>query len=334
MKRLSVIIPGYNTPERWWRRCLESVRASTGPDDEIICVDDGSFTIVEPSWVYVEEDDRIKLIRTPNGGLASARNKGMENARGKFVAFVDSDDEVTPDAFSNCLELLERFRADIAVYGVRVVWPDDGLQKTDSFQEDVYAGELVPSDVLDLHRRCLLNYACNKIYRRDFLEANGISFNPTGMPYEDIIFNLSCIKAGAKFCMSSHVGYLYYRMRSTLLSRYKSTSFEGTRLASSIWREYKVSTPEAMKVLGNLGETSSLQESLAEWRNIWMPGTPFSLSGRWKWLREHPEVGGATVFLKMLFWTFLRRNFYFRPIRRWHTKRLYPTAEKWSAIER
>lgn len=334
MKRLSVIIPGYNTPERWWRRCTTSVLKAIGQDDEVVCIDDGSVIPVESSWVGAGTDSRVRIIRQENRGLASARNAGLRVLSGEYVTFVDSDDEVTPEAFSRSLELLKRFRADIAVYGVRVVWPDDGLHKTDACQEDVYAGELAPSDVGDLHRRCLLNYACNKIYRRGFLDANGIVFNPAGMPCEDIIFNISCIRAGAKFCVSSHVGYIYYRTRSTLLSRYKATSFEGTRLASAIWREYKDSTPGAREVLGDFGETSSLQESMAEWRNIWMPGTPFSLRDRWKWLKEHPELGGVKAFFKMMLWTFVRRHFYFRFVRRWHTKRLFDNVCEWNDDDR
>ena len=334
MKRLSVIVPGFNNSEAWWRRSVASVMAACGPDDEIICVDDGSVIPVEMGWLGCENDNRVKLVRKGNGGLADARNAGMKIAKGEYVTFVDSDYEVGPEIYAKSLDVIKMTDSDIVIFGVRTIWPEDGLQKIDSFRDNKNLGKLSPADILELGRKCLLNYAWNKIYKHSFLLQKGILFDKDGMPCEDIMFNLSCIMSGAQFGVVACVGYNYYRTRGTLLSRYKPTSHVGTRLAREMWRRYKAITKGAREVLGDFGEVSRQQEIFAEWRNIWMPGTPFSLGGRWKWLKEHPEVGGAIAFLKMLFWTFLRRHFYFRPIRRWHTKRLYPSAEKWSAIER
>lgn len=332
MKRLSVIIPGYGTPHKWWKRCVTSVLAACGSSDEVICVDDGSSVQVERSWLG--DDDRIKLVRKENGGLSSARNAGMKVATGEYVTFVDSDDEVTPEIFDRSLDVMRKTDSDIVIYGVRTIWPDDGLQKVDEFLEDKSLGELSPADILDLHRKCLLNYAWNKIYKRSFLLQNGISFDKGGMPCEDIMFNLSCIMSGAKFSVAACVGYNYYRTRGTLLSRYKPTSHVGTRLASDMWCKYKALTLGAREVLGDLGEVSRQQEVFAEWRNIWMPGTPFSLRARWKWLREHPEMGGVKAFFKMMLWNFVRRHFYFRFVRRWHTKRLFDNVREWNDDDR
>lgn len=328
-KRLTVIIPGYNTPERWWRRCIASVRSACGPDDEIICVDDGSDVAVDASWVCSDSDNRVRLIRQSNGGLSSARNAALAIAKGKYVSFVDSDDEVCPGVFDECIKALSHFGADIAIFGVRVIWPDDGLEKTDSVGGNRLLGKLSPNDILRLYHGCLLNYACNKVYRVDFLRRNSLRFNTQAMPCEDIVFNLSCIMAGAIFCEISYAGYVYYRTRGTLLSRYKPTSFVGTRLASEAWHKYKDTTPGANEILGDLGEMSTRQEQYEEWRNIWMPGSPYSLMKRWEWLKEHSGLGGAMVFFRMMLWTFVRRHFYFQPIRRRHIKRLYPYAINW-----
>ena len=78
--RLSIIIPGYNTPKIWWERCLKSVLAACGQNDEIICVDDGSTDnsgkILEE---YAKKDARIKIVTKTNGGLSSARNEGKQD---------------------------------------------------------------------------------------------------------------------------------------------------------------------------------------------------------------------------------------------------------------
>ena len=99
MVKLSVIIPGYNTPEAWWRRCVDSVKRPLGPDDEIILVDDGSS-----DGAKFLDTLGCKVIHKQNGGLASARNAGMAVAQGEFVTFVDSDDEVMPGTFPCCLK--------------------------------------------------------------------------------------------------------------------------------------------------------------------------------------------------------------------------------------
>ena len=135
--------------------------------------------------------------------------------------------------------------------------------------------------------------------------------------------------AGAKFFVASDIGYIYYRTHGTLLSKYNPTSYSGIRLSSALWKRYKDGISEDRVELGNLGERSILEENQLEWRNIWMPGSPYSIWRKWLWLREHHELGGFRAFIKMLLWTFFRGHFYFRPIRRWHIKRLYPHARNW-----
>ena len=140
----------------------------------------------------------------------------------------------------------------------------------------------------------------------------------------------TCIMAGAKVCTVPYVGYVYYRTRNTLLSRYKPTSNAGLRLASEKWRQYKKMTPGARAVLGDFGETNPIQELRSEWRNIWMPGTPDNAMERWRWLKRHPEIGGGWQFVRMALFSFLRRHCYWRPVRRWNIRRVYPLAVGWA----
>lgn len=321
--KLSLIVPGYNTPERWWRRCVESL-LKTGAD-EIICIDDGSK--VRPG--FLSEYPVKTIFRERNEGLSAVRNAALEVAHGDFVTFVDSDDEVEPETFSRCLTQLEKTGADVAVYGVRVIWVGDGLAKEDVPTFDIQGRTLMPADVKALYDGCLLNYSCNKVYRRSFLEKNCLRFERDGMPCEDIIFNLSCILAGAKFCMVPYVGYVYYRTRGTLLSKYKQSGKVGLMLADQMWKRYKAENPGAHDVLGDVGEMTEDVQLAEDWRNIWLPGSPFGLASRWTWLMQHPQLGGIKTFVKMMCFMFVRRHFYVRLLRRMHTKRLYPQAFEW-----
>ena len=95
---VSVIIPVYNV-SRYLPKCLDSVISQTWRNLEIIVIDDGSTdgsgSICDQ---YAKRDDRIKVIHSPNRGLSSARNLGLDNLRGQFISFIDSDDWIEPDA--------------------------------------------------------------------------------------------------------------------------------------------------------------------------------------------------------------------------------------------
>ena len=102
--RISVIIPGYNTKKEWWQRCVASVQRAIGPDDEIIVVDDGSIVPVEANWF----DSAVTLIRQDNQGLGAARNAGMKAAKGRYITFVDSDDEVRSETYDRTVAAIAR----------------------------------------------------------------------------------------------------------------------------------------------------------------------------------------------------------------------------------
>jgi glycosyltransferase involved in cell wall biosynthesis len=101
---ISVIISTYNYG-RFLRQCLDSVFAQTVRDFEVIVVDDGS-TDDTPAVLGSVTDPRLRHFRTPNGGLPVARNAGLREARGEFVAFIDADDRWRPQILETLLSLL------------------------------------------------------------------------------------------------------------------------------------------------------------------------------------------------------------------------------------
>ena len=104
---ISIIVPVYNV-EEFLPKCIDSILAQTYENLEIILVEDGtkdnSGQICD---AYAEKDSRIKVIHKENGGLSSARNAGMDVARGEYFGFVDSDDWIEPETYESLMVLAQ-----------------------------------------------------------------------------------------------------------------------------------------------------------------------------------------------------------------------------------
>ena len=110
--RVSVIIPLYNKAP-YVRRALDSVAAQTFTDFEVIVVDDGS-TDGGAELVAAYGDSRVRLLRQANAGPGAARNRGIAEARGDILAFLDADDVWLPVFLEESMRLLDRYGAEVA----------------------------------------------------------------------------------------------------------------------------------------------------------------------------------------------------------------------------
>ena len=124
---VSVVIPVYKV-EAYLARCVDSVRFQTLQDLQIILVDDGSpDNCPQMCDDYALEDHRIQVIHKENGGLASARNAGMDVATGKWLFFLDSDDWLELDGLESLLAIGEEHQVDFVRYrAIRSGWPGMG----------------------------------------------------------------------------------------------------------------------------------------------------------------------------------------------------------------
>ena len=114
MSEISIIVPVYNV-EQYLENCIESILNQTFKDFELILVDDGSTdNSGKICDIYEKKDSRIKVIHKNNGGLSSARNAGLDIARGKYIGFVDSDDSIHPEMYEVLYNLIEKYKSDIS----------------------------------------------------------------------------------------------------------------------------------------------------------------------------------------------------------------------------
>lgn len=114
--KLSVVIPAYNA-QKFISRCISSALASDLKEIEVIAVDDGSTDETKDilSWYENMYPQFFKKIFKENGGAAEARNYGITESKGHYIAFIDSDDMIRPDAYSTMYDSLQKTGADIAI---------------------------------------------------------------------------------------------------------------------------------------------------------------------------------------------------------------------------
>ena len=118
MTKLSIIIPVFNTDEKYLRECLDSVIRQTMQEIEIICVNDGSTDgSLDILNEYSKKDSRIIVIDKENAGVSVARNYGIDRASGEYIMFLDSDDYFLPEACQTVYETVCAENSDLGIFG-------------------------------------------------------------------------------------------------------------------------------------------------------------------------------------------------------------------------
>ncbi|MDX3458208.1 glycosyltransferase [Streptomyces sp. ME02-8801-2C] len=172
--QLSVVVPFHNV-ESYVGECLDSIARQTFDDFEVIMVDDASTdSSCEAAAAFARGDTRFRLVHQRKSGVGAARNTGLRQAAGRYLAFVDADDIVVPTAYENLVASLRRTGSDIACGGVRRF---DGQG---SWPSSLHAG-IFDEEALRTHitkKTDLLGdrTVWNKVYCRSFWDRNDFRF--------------------------------------------------------------------------------------------------------------------------------------------------------------
>ncbi|MCR4828059.1 MAG: glycosyltransferase [Bacteroidales bacterium] len=245
---LSIIVPVYKT-EPYLDACVKSIMAQTLQDWEMILVDDGSpDRCPEMCDEYAANDGRIYVIHQENGGLSKARNQGINRAKGNYIAFVDSDDDIAPDTYKGNIEFMEAHPdVDVVQFPAkRIGWGDQFYHEPDKY----YRGrkELILNNYKDAP---IDNTVCMKIFRRELFDT--VRFRE-GHVHEDKTFILEMLQHIQALYISSIGCYNYYRRENSIQT---TDSYSKT----SDWIDTEVAT------LKNLYE---YPETKREWIGRWM----------------------------------------------------------------
>lgn len=186
---VSIIVPVYGT-EPYLSDCIKSILSQTYRNIEVILVDDQSpDKCPEICDSFARKDARVIVIHQENKGVSGARNTGIRRAAGEYLMFVDSDDELYPDAVTLLLKDMKDCEADIVSAVKEVVRGDNSVQRIDSEGKLlVYRGEEAP--VLSLDGDKNTNSACAKLFCKSFID--GIFFEEGKNINEDGFFIFQC----------------------------------------------------------------------------------------------------------------------------------------------
>lgn len=209
MKKVSVIIPVYNV-EKYLRECLDSVVNQTYKNLQIIVVDDGSTdSSGKICDEYADKDNRITVIHQENAGAANAKNTGLDNVNGDYIAFIDSDDYVALDWIQVMVATLEEYSADIVECGLKKLYKDGT-----SVPFEINNCELAEYENTTFLKEYLYNQTgvifLNKIYKADLIK--DVRFKTERRCVDDAFFTYKVVSSAKKIIRISKA-LIYYRQR-------------------------------------------------------------------------------------------------------------------------
>ena len=211
--RLSVIVPTFNTSADLLENCLESLYQQDFISVEFLILDDGSTE----DWIepivrnYVSKDARFRYIRKENSGVADTRNQGIGISQGEYIMFVDSDDQLMPNACDYAVKRIESVGSDVIIMGIQDVHASDvNFQKMLNENEKttmMYSVMAMTSIYEDWHIKIDSPWA--KIFKSSIIKKNNIQFPCQLQRSEDAIFCLLYYNICQQIYIDSHPIYDY-----------------------------------------------------------------------------------------------------------------------------
>ena len=214
LPKITLIVPVYNV-EKWLPQCMDSLVGQTLKDIEILCINDGStdhsLDILES---YAAKDQRIRIISQQNAGQGAARNRGIREAKGAYVGFVDSDDWLDVHFCEKMYEAALKNDAELVICQIHLYndktgqsfekseWADIPL--FERFQGKVFSFE----DTKEFYFNQITAVPWNKIYKTEFLRQNNLYF-PEGIKYEDYPYFFKMYICVKRAVLCPHKLYFY-----------------------------------------------------------------------------------------------------------------------------
>lgn len=227
MPLLSIIVPVYNV-EKYLSRCIDSILSQSFTDFELLLVDDGSKdNSGRICYEYAEKDDRVRVFHKENGGVSSARNLGLDNAKGEWVYFVDSDDELIGNGLKIMIDCICN-EVDMILAGFEEYYEDGCL----NYSVHVRRSELMPPSesvqiCYEKYSRYYryLGYLWVRLFRKKLIDDHKLRFDESITVKEDTLFIVQYLcNCPGKTLYTTEPVYKYYR--------------HSTSVMTSLWRKW------------------------------------------------------------------------------------------------
>ena len=236
---ISIIVPVYNV-EKYLRECLDSLCKQTLKEMEIILIDDGatdgSGAILDE---YAARDDRIRVLHKKNAGVAAARNDGIRLAKGEWLAFVDSDDWLSPDMYEKAYAAVKNTDVDILYFDAVKSFPkreEDWSHFETEFETEERAA-------LDAMQRGVLYFPMtpyptkvpiaapwDKLFRASLIKEHGLCYIEELKTLDDMVFNLYALEYAGKIKYIKEALYHYRMVEGSITNAYKKNRPELDRI--------------------------------------------------------------------------------------------------------
>ena len=211
---ISVVVPIYNA-SKFLNKCLKSILDQTYEELEIILVNDGSTdNSLEICNSYAKTDKRIKVIDKENGGVSSARNRGIEEATGKYIVFIDADDYIEKTMFEVLSDDLFKYDVDMTMCVYKKVDINGNILFASKELKEKYFDDKTFKHYLfmpDYYREIL----CNKLFKLDIIKNNNIRFREDIHLNENIVFILDFAYFARKYVFDNQILYNFVQHKES-----------------------------------------------------------------------------------------------------------------------
>ena len=253
----SVIVPCYNV-EKYVVHCVEKLQQQTFKDMEIILIDDGStdHTFELCKEISDKYDNVVSITHdysgqeatrnrgqeaTRNRGLEATRNRGLEATRGKWVCFLDADDELMDDALQCYKETFEHNPdADMILTGLAFVYEDGTPERNVSadIPRGIYSAKEIAENALSKIPWPVMSCIGTKIYRREFIENNNLRFDISYKFNEDGAFAIKALSMVNKIAYIPKPTYRYLQRSGSIMHSYRNNAFDGLNRVNILLKDY------------------------------------------------------------------------------------------------
>ena len=214
---VSIIVPIYNA-SKYLCECLDSIINQTYHDIEVLCIDDGSRdNSAELCKKYQLIDSRIVYIYQENAGVSAARNRGLEQARGEYICFIDSDDLVDPHYIEHLLMLSEDGSMGICSYARNKTELREGFTKIHRLSVKEYIDSVVNEKIL--HPTIWM-----MIFKNNIIKDNRLLFTVGCVGNEDTEFYMKYMMFENCISVSDYKGYMYRDNPTSAVHKYDDKS--------------------------------------------------------------------------------------------------------------